>query len=385
MVNLIVKFAFWSIGAAIMHTYFVYPVLLYVASLCLKHEVDNTIEIHPSVTLVIAAYNEEGVISEKIENSLELNYPSEKIEIVVFSDASSDRTDELVKSYASEGVRLKRIEGRVGKTECQNRVVDEVNTDIIVFSDSNSMYESDSILKIIEGFESGVGCVVGELRYKNQEGIDGESVYWKYERLIKKFETRIGSLVGGNGAIYAVKTEDYVPLSAETISDFAEPLAIIQRGKKVQYASNAIAWETTSGSSFSEKSRRVRIVTRCWYTVMKYRSLLNPVQYPIFSFKLISHKILRWLSPLLLVLFAVLTCILSVISPSPVYDAALAFQGTFYLLATFGSILDITDAPNPFITYIPYYFVLSNYGMAVGLWNFVFGSNIVTWDTLDRT
>ncbi len=190
-----------------------------------------------------------------------------------------------------------RIGGRVGKTERQNQVVSIVDTDFIVFSDANSMYEPDAIQKLIAQFSDDVGCVVGELRYRDDSDIEGESFYWKFEQFIKKLESRFNSLVTGNGSIYTTRTNSYVPLPRDVISNFAEPLAIVQSGKLVKYAPDAVTWENTGDSVDSELSRRIRIVIRSRNTVAEHRGLLNPIHYPTFSFQLFSHKVLRWLSP----------------------------------------------------------------------------------------
>ncbi|MDJ1433103.1 glycosyltransferase family 2 protein [Halostagnicola sp. A-GB9-2] len=370
--------------ALLVWTYFLYPAFLFVwVSLTSDTDRSEPDEL-PSVALVIAAYNEEEVIAEKIENSLDLAYPDDRFSIVVFSDASSDRTDEIVRSYESEGVKLIRIEGRVGKTECQNRVAERLDEEIIAFSDANSMYEPDAIMELVRGFDSEVGCVVGELKYRDSSDVEGESLYWKYESAIKQLESTFHSTVAGNGAIYAVRNSSYVPLSRDTISDFAEPLAIVSNGEKAVYAKDATAWESTAEQVEEELSRRSRIATRSWHTIAKFSHLLNPVSYPLFSLQLFSHKILRWLSPILLAGTIIANLGLVLVSPSPVYVVLLGAQILFYSLAAIGAVHDRMGLLNPIVTYVPYYFLTSNYGMLIGLWNFVVGQNIVTWDTATR-
>lgn len=376
---------FLTSSFVLFHTYFLYPVVLSIADrLQGNSQSDQPLAEYPTVALIIAAYNEEDIIAEKIENSLELNYPSEKLEIIVFSDASSDRTDEIVASYAEEGVQLMRIEGRVGKTECQNRVAEAVESDILVFSDANSMYKPDAITSIVRTFSPGVGCVVGELRYTTEGGVEGESTYWQYEQLLKKLESSVNSLVGANGSIYAVRSHSYVPLPRSATSDFAEPLAIVESGEAVKYASDAVAWERTGDSTQSELSRRKRIVTRSWNTITDYTSLLNPFQYPVFSYQLFSHKIFRWLSPLFLLLVFVSNALLTVFSANPVYSVVFGLQLLFYGLAAVGFLTDRLSIPSLFYTHVPYYFLVANYGMSVGLFRFLQGMNVVTWETESR-
>ena len=374
----------WLSGLLLVHTYFIYPAILTVVSKISKAESNDLPSELPTVTLVIAAYNEEDVIEEKIKNSLNLSYPDEKLEIVVFSDESSDRTDELVKSYADEGVELIRVEGRVGKTECQNIVAEQTDTEILVFSDANSLYDSSAVLELIRDFEPGTGCVVGELRYRSG-GVKGESTYWRYERYLKQLESIFGSTVTANGSIYAVRKSAYVPLPREAISDFAEPLALVRQGWRVTYSSNAVAWEQTGDSVTSELSRRTRIGTRSWNTLADNTSLLDPIRYPLFSFKLVSHKLLRWLSPVFMLIVLVSSSVLALLILTPLYLLLLGFQIMFYSCAVVGALGNRFGHQMPAMFHVPYYFVISNYGMARALSNFVHHQNIVTWETEERS
>jgi cellulose synthase/poly-beta-1,6-N-acetylglucosamine synthase-like glycosyltransferase len=380
-----VSLVFWTGTILLIHVYFLYPIILYLAGL-LRLGPSNQgwpEDELPSVTLLIAAYNEEEVIAEKIENSLDIDYPDDKMEIVVFSDASSDDTDRIVRSYEDEGVRLERIEGRVGKTECQNRVTERLETDIVVFSDADSMYEPDAIHRLVEKFGPDVGCVVGELRY-NKYNVEAESAYRTFEKLIKRLEARLSSVVGGNGAIYAVKRSSYVRLPADQISDFAEPLAIIGRGERVEYTPEARAWENTGETVAVEMSRRIRISTRSWHTLLDYTALLNPLRRPVCSFQLASHHLFRWLTPVLLAAVAVTNVVLVASQTHWIYVVTLLGQVGFYLLALTGAILTPLSVVTPRVTYVPYYFLGLNYSLSVALWNVIRDRNIVTWETETR-
>lgn len=375
---------FFISGVAIAHTYLLYPFLLTVVDRFVggsPHEPPSTL---PTVTLVVAAYNEEEVIAEKIENSFELEYPADKLEIVVSSDQSSDGTDEIVESYADGGVRLARVAGRVGKTACQNVVAESAESDVLVFSDANSMYHPAAIRELVKGFDSNVGCVVGELRYE-EGGVEGESVYWKYERYLKRVESRIGSVVTGNGSIYAVRQSAYVPLPRDAVSDIAEPLSLVENGYTIEYNPSAIARERTGASVGSELSRRIRIVTRNLHTISNHLAVLNPIRHPLFAIKLTSHKILRWLSPVLLVALFASTVALAALQGDPLILLALAAQLGFYGLATFGALGDHLGVRTPSVFHVPYYFLVANYGMFRGLVNFASARNVVTWETADRT
>lgn len=374
---------FWLSGFALVHTYLLYPAILTVVGRFADDPSPGLPPELPTVTLVIAAYNEEDVIGRKIENSLALDYPSEKLEIVVFSDASSDRTDEIVGSYADDGVRLVRVEGRVGKTECQNVVAESADGTILVFSDANSMYDPDAIRELVRGFAPDVGCVVGELRY-NDGGVEGESVYWRYERYLKRVESKLGSIVTGNGSIYAVRRSAYVPLPRDAVSDMAEPLSLVENGYRIGYAHGAIARERTGDSIGSELDRRIRIVTRSLHTISNHLGLLSPIRHPGFATKLVSHKLLRWHSPVFLAALFVSTIVLAAVEGNAVYVLALVVQVAFYGLAAVGALGERSGVRTPIPFHVPYYFLVSNYGMLRGLVNFLFRQNIVKWETADR-
>lgn len=365
--------------------YFLYPITLQLwACLFPDLQEEKPSNDQPSVALIIAAYNEEDIIAKKIENSLKLEYPDNKLNIVVFSDASDDQTDKFVERYKGEGVSLIRIEGRVGKTECQNRVTDIVDEKILVFSDANSMYEPDAISELVSKFTPEIGCVVGELRYQKSSDVEGESVYWRYESWIKQLESQFYSLVTGNGSIYAVKKDSYVPQPADAISDFTEPLSIARNGEQVVYAPGAIAREETESSTADELQRRIRIVTRSWNSIVRFRDLLNPFRNTRFAYQLWSHKVLRWLSPVFLFGALAANIGLVLVAPLTIFELVLVGQLFFYMLAIAGWIGDRFGIEDPIITHIPFYFLQANYGMFLGFVEFIRGNNIVTWETSDR-
>ncbi|USZ69746.1 glycosyltransferase family 2 protein (plasmid) [Halorussus salilacus] len=371
----------------VLYAYFLYPAGLWVVSRFVSRSTPTLAAADelPTVSLIIAAYNEEGVIADKIENSLGLDYPEDRLDIVVFSDASSDRTDEIVRSYADEGVELERIEGRVGKTECQNRVVDRVDGEILVFSDANCMYDDDAIRRLVARFGEGVDCVVGELRHtRTDDDVEGESLYWRYTRLVKRLESNVGSVVKGNGAIYAVRREAYVPLPADAMSDFAEPLAVRERGGRVEYAHDAVARERTAGSVEAERARKTRIATRSWHTVAQHLGLLNPLQYGRYSLQLFSDTVLWWTTPLLFVAAFASATALWFLTGSTFFGLVVAGFVALVLAGSVGHVLNRRGSSVPSLLHVPHYFLVGNYSLAVGAWNFLRGHNIVTWNTMNE-
>ena len=257
----------------------------------------------PSVSLVISAYNEADAIAEKLRNSLALDYPRDRFEIVVISDASSDGTDAIVSEFAPR-VRLCRQAERRGKTAGLNRFIPELNGEIVVFSDANAMYERDAIRRLIRNFaDPAVGCVTGEARYLGDSptaaGL-GERAYWGYEILIKRLETAAGSMVGGDGAIYAIRRALWRSLPEDGINDFLNPLQIVAAGWRAVYEPEAICYEEPAGTTRREYRRRVRIVSRSWRAVFQVPGVLNPFKVGLFAFSLVSHKVMRWLTGLFL-------------------------------------------------------------------------------------
>jgi cellulose synthase/poly-beta-1,6-N-acetylglucosamine synthase-like glycosyltransferase len=256
--------------------------------------------ITPSVTLVISAYNEAAVIRKKIENALELDYPADKREILVISDASDDATDAIVQQYASRGVRLFRQTERRGKTAGLNAALPTARGEIIVFSDANAMYREDAIRKLVRNFaDPAVGCVTGEARYlagRNAIADMSERVYWGYEMQIKRLETALGSMVGGDGAIYAIRKSLWKTLPDNAINDFLNPLQIVVDGWRAVYEPEAVCFEETAGDTRAEYRRRVRIISRSWRAVFQAPGVLNPFRVGLFAWSVLSHKVLRWLS-----------------------------------------------------------------------------------------
>jgi cellulose synthase/poly-beta-1,6-N-acetylglucosamine synthase-like glycosyltransferase len=291
-------------------------------------------DITPPLSLVISAYNEAAVLRRKLENAVALTYPRDQIEIVVISDASDDGTDDIVREFASQGVRLARQTERRGKTAGLNRTVPALVGEIVVFSDANAIYEQDALLKLARNFaDREVGCVTGEARYVAGGGgaADlGERVYWDYEIHIKRLETALGSMVGGDGAIYAIRRSLWQELPEDAINDFLNPLQIVAAGWRSVYEPEAVCWEETAGGVRSEYRRRVRIVSRSWRAVFQASGVLNPFRVGLFTWSLISHKVLRWISALF-VLFAAIAAI-----------DALGFQLEARPLATTAALLAVT-------------------------------------------
>jgi cellulose synthase/poly-beta-1,6-N-acetylglucosamine synthase-like glycosyltransferase len=297
----------WVCGLSIgvlLYVYAGYPVLLRTVVRLRGARPVRRRDITPPISLVISAYNEQDVIAAKLENALALDYPREALEIVVISDASSDATDAIVERFADRGVRLRRQPNRAGKTEGLNRVVPTLGGEIVVFSDANAFYRPDALRKLARNFaDPGVGCATGEARYleEGESAADrGERTYWGYEMALKRLETDVCSMVGGDGALYAIRRSLWKTLPPTAINDFLNPLQIVEAGWRAVYEPAAVCDERTAGAVGREYRRRIRIVSRSWRAVFQARGVLNPFRVGLFSLLLVSHKMLRWLSMLFL-------------------------------------------------------------------------------------
>jgi cellulose synthase/poly-beta-1,6-N-acetylglucosamine synthase-like glycosyltransferase len=256
--------------------------------------------IEPRVALVISAFNEAPVIAGKIENALALDYPADRLQIAVVSDASTDATDDTVRQYAGRGVRLVRMDERRGKTAGLNAAVPRLDAEIIVFTDANAMFRPDALRMLVRNFaDPSVGCVTGEAQYVAGDGTAadaGERRYWSYEGTLKRLESEIGSMVGGDGAIYAIRASLWRTLPETAINDFLNPLQIVAAGWRNVYEPEAVCFEETAGEFRREYRRRVRIVSRSWRAVFQAEGVLNPFRVGLFAWCLFSHKVLRWFS-----------------------------------------------------------------------------------------
>jgi cellulose synthase/poly-beta-1,6-N-acetylglucosamine synthase-like glycosyltransferase len=372
---------FWVAFGIVAYVYAGYPVALWaLATIGGARRVQTGVDL-PTVTLLISAFNEDDVIAAKLENTLSLDYPSELLQILVVSDASDDQTDAIVASFASRGVALVRMPERSGKTLGLNAALRQASGDVVVFSDANAMYERDALRMLVRNFaDAEVGAVVGESGYTApaRESQRSEGAYWKYEIFIKRFESALGSVVGGDGAVYSIRRSLFVPMRADALSDFVNPLQIARAGYRVVYEPAARCWESAADDFGKEFRRKVRIVNRAWRALLSMAALMNPIRYGGFAIALISHKLLRWLVPLFLVVLLFANAALAL--RSLFYGLVLAGQCLFYLLALLGWLMR-TRPWLPRMVSIPYYFCLVNVASAIGILDAYRGKTYTTWTT----
>lgn len=366
----------------IIYVYVGYPCLLIFLA-CFKRSKETTEFAEPRVTLIISAFNEEKCIKAKIRNSMSLDYPKDKLDIVVVSDASTDRTDKITREFENQGIRLIRQETRLGKTAGLNLAVPQAKGEIIVFSDANALYRKDAIRKLIRRFnDDNVGYVVGEARYVNADltsSAKSENLYWQYEIFMKKMESQLHSIVGGDGAIYAIRRELYEELLNTDINDFVNPLQIISKGFRGVYEPEAVCTEETAGSFKKEFQRKARIINRSFSGLMRMRTVLNPFKTGFFSLQIFSHKLLRWLVPFFLIIMVVSLLGLFAYNANK-YQWGIIPLAIFiwcsYIGYLFADSLKVWS-----IFYYPYYFVLINIASFIGILRSLKGDVQVTWSS----
>ena len=373
------KVVFWLAMFLIAYSYFGYPVILMLLSLVKRRKV-NKKDITPTVSLLILAYNEENVIREKIENSLDLDYPRDKLEIVVASE-STDKTNEIVREYTEQGIILYSFKKREGKQATIYRAIPLLKGGVVVLSDTNALYQKDAIRKLVRNFDDAtVGCVCGELKYLNPQGVsvgETEGLYWKYEIFVKKLESKIHSVLGANGSIYAIRKKLYTPISKFRGDDFEIPIKIAQKGYGVVFEPGAVSFERTSSTTREEFIRKIRIIAWVWKsTLILIKDSLRPFK-GFLVFQLISHKLLRWLVPIFLALLVISNIFLI---SSVFYRILLSAQIIFYLMSSWGYVQDRREnKPNRIIS-ITYYFCMVNFAAFLGFCKFVLGRQGNVWE-----
>ncbi len=329
---------FWISLLVIIYTYLGYPMILWIVSRFVSRTVSKE-EIYPSVSIVIAVYNEEDVIARKIENCLKLDYPKEQLEIIVGSDCSSDRTDEIVREYIGNGVKFLRLNKRSGKVSVLNEIVKRANGEILVFADARQIFENNAIKQLVRNFNDQlVGCVSGELVLLDNDintVTRGLGVYWHYEKMIRRFESEISSVVGATGAIYAIRKKLYVPPNDDIIlDDVFIPVKVIEQGYRTVFESDAIAYDQISKTTQAESKRKIRTLAGNWQLFIKMWRDFRKYDF-VFIAQVISHKLLRIIAPIFILVLLISNLFLIT---RRIYRIVLIIQVVFYLCALFNII-----------------------------------------------
>jgi cellulose synthase/poly-beta-1,6-N-acetylglucosamine synthase-like glycosyltransferase len=338
----------------------------------------------PRVTLVVAAFDEESCIGEKVANSLALDYPQDRLEILIGCDGCTDRTAAVAREAGGSRVRVVELAPRSGKATVLARLVPAASGDVVVLTDANVALDPGAVRALVRRFsDPGVGAVVGRLRLVTPAGAPDEGLYWRYETLLKYLEGRLGCVLGANGGIYAIRRILFGPLPADTVTDdFVIPARIAVRGWKVPYEPAAVALEEATGDARKEFGRRSRIGAGNWQALSRIPDLLDP-RTGLVCFAFVSHKLLRWATPFLLA-GALLANVALAVSPGAWgYRALLVGQLGFYGLALAGWCGARGRLRR--VTSLAHYFVAMNVALAVGFWRFVRGTQRAAWQRTDRT
>lgn len=390
------KILFWILLFIIVYTYVGYGVLLYLIikirrffKIGKKVEIDPTYE--PEVTLFIAAYNEKDYVAAKMKNTLELEYPKEKMNIIWVTDGSDDGTPDLLKGYPHTTVH--HLDERNGKIGAMNRGMEFVKTPIVIFSDANTNLGKESIRRIVNLFGNPkVGCVSGEKRIIDKESDvasgAGEGIYWKYESALKKWDAELYSVVGAAGELFAIRTKLYRHVEKDTLlDDFMISLRVAQDGYTIQYDPEAYAIETASANVKEELKRKIRISAGGIQSVVRLRSLLNIFKYGTLSFQYISHRVLRWtLTPLCLLLLIPILSVIGIhdgLFSLQLFPVLFWLQVIFYAAALLGWFLENRETSVK-ILFVPYYFFIMNLSVVLGFFRYMKNTQSVNWERSKR-
>jgi len=388
------KLIFWASLFVVFYTFAGYGILLYII-IKLKRIIKGkpgTItplnNLLPQCTLVVAAYNEEHFIEEKIKNCLELKYPPDKLKFLIITDGSTDRTVEVVRKYPE--IELLHQDTRAGKIAAVHRAMEFVDTEIVVFTDANTFLNPEAIINICRHYtDETIGAVAGEKRVQIDENADasaaGEGFYWKYESALKKWDSELYSVVGAAGELFSVRRSLYRDVEPDTIlDDFMISMLIALQGYRIVYEPQAYALETASENVTEELKRKIRIAAGGIQSILRLKSLFNPFRYPILSFQYISHRVLRWtVTPFLLILVFVLNVFLAFQPDDILFKVILLGQVFFYVLALTGFIMEKRHIRIK-VLFVPYYFCVMNYAVFMGIVRYFSKNQSAMWEKAQR-
>ncbi|MDB5119514.1 MAG: glycosyltransferase [Sphingobacteriales bacterium] len=386
------KVTLWISLFLIFYTFLGYGILLFIL-VKLKRLLKGNPQIVPNFntlptcTLIVAAYNEEEFIEEKIANTLSLNYPNHLLKFIFITDGSSDQTPNLVNKYPQ--IKLMHKPDRLGKIVAVHRAMQEVDTEVVVFTDANTFLNKDALINICKHYlDPKTGAVAGEKRVKIEEkdgATAGEGFYWKYESKLKAWDSELYSVVGAAGELFSIKTSLYQPVPKNSVlDDFMISMLIAQRGYKIVYEPEAYATERSSENVSEELKRKIRIAAGGIQSIVWLKNLLNPFKQPVLSFQYISHRVLRWtITPFLMVLTLLLNVLIVSTDGGLLFQLVLICQLGFYLSALLGLILE-NKKIRVKILFIPYYFCVMNYAVIAGINRYINGAQSVIWEKAKR-
>ncbi len=386
--DLLVKIFFFLVVFLILWSYILYPISLFFINKIISKKYKISYENKPAVSIIISAYNEENVIEKTIRNFLKSDYGPGKTEIVIGSDNSTDKTNEIVEKLKTEfsNIIFFPFNERRGKAEVLNDLTSAAKGEILIFSDANTMFSKNSIGELVKYFvDDRIGGVCGKLVLLDLETAKNEGVcekeYWEYESWIKFMEGQLGILIGANGGIYAIRKELYkkIPSKFPVMDDFYMGLKILEQNKDLYYAKEAIATEYVAPSVEWEFKRKVRIISINLDTLRYVKNLLSP-KYGLISYAFWSHKMIRWITPILLFMIFLLNIF---ILYNPVFEYLFYLQLLFYLSALVGYLLSKAKISGKLFS-LTYYFVMTNVAIIVGMYHFISKKQSASWQSTER-
>ncbi len=373
---------FWLLVGLVAYTYAGFPLLVFVRGKMFRRPYRRA-DYTPSVSLIVAAYNEEATIGRKLENILALDYPRDKLQVIVVSDGSTDRTNQIVRQYVRRGILFLPLP-RVGKAAALNAAVAMATGEILVFSDANSIYAPDAIRALVRPFaDRWVGGVAGNQVYVTPDEMsssgEGEREYWGFDRWLKFYESEAGNTISATGAIYAIRRHLFQPVPEGVTDDFVTSVRVIAQGYRLVFAPDAVAYEPVSKNEKVEFGRKVRVITRGLRGVWLMRQLLDPFQYGFYAVQLFSHKVLRRMVAFPLV--ALLVMSFGLWNAGPVYKVAALGQVALYGCGLAGFLLRNTRVGRSRVLALPFFFCMVNAAVIVATFNLLRGQRIVLWET----
>ncbi|MEC3879917.1 glycosyltransferase family 2 protein [Parapedobacter sp. 10938] len=342
----------------------------------------------PSCTIIVAAYNEASVIEEKVRNTLALQYPDGKINYCFVTDGSTDATPDIVRRFPQ--VDLLHTDARGGKIAAVHRAMEQVTTEVVIFTDANTLLNETAVQEICKRYEDPeVGAVAGEKRVHADAKADasaaGEGFYWKYESALKQWDSTLHTVVGSAGELFSIRRSLYEPVSPDTIlDDFMISMRIAERGYRVVYEPKAYATEMASENVEEELKRKIRIAAGGIQSILRLKRAPNPFSDPVLAFQYISHRVLRWtVTPILLVVVFILNVLLHTRGAGEIYTILFYGQMAFYLCAVLGLLLE-RRALRVKMLFIPYYFCVMNYAVIAGILRFFSAGQSAIWERSSR-
>jgi cellulose synthase/poly-beta-1,6-N-acetylglucosamine synthase-like glycosyltransferase len=379
--DIVLKILILSIIGFVAYIYAGYPLILGFLGIFARRRCGHGGEQLPTITLIVSAHNEEMIIREKIENCLNLDYPRDRLKIVISSDGSVDGTNDIVREYEGRGIVLKAFDRREGKSATLNKTVLGIEEQVLVFSDANAFYKEDALLKLVRNFDDEeTGCVVGRLEYLDNESYvgKGESLYWRYEGLLNGLESRLGSVLVATGTIFAIRRELFRPVMKDVANDFQLTAEVASQGYAVVYDPEAVAYERSTYFFREEFSRKRRIVVR---GLTGYSHLRHDFGGTFRSFQFVSRKLLRWgVGAVLPVVYVASMFLLD----EPFFAVFFVLQNIFYIFAAIGALLR-RGRVRTRVFFVPFYFVMVNAAAMTAIFTYMTGGRLSSWEKAETT